>query len=942
MPAKRQASDPIPDGVAREFAIRALALERAPFVAPAANAAWSASYDVLEGLRRRSPGRLSEAERAFADAALVHSHPNVRATALLVHAVHELPLEADLGVLAEETLPALRVAFARALTATPGAAAEAALFALTADPHTNVAREARLQLLARPRPGSASLEAQRVLLVDGPQLAPGVFFAVLDLLERLPSNPQLVEAWHVRLRERASATGSEEDRARLGLVATLPGLQAEGDVLAGWGLPLAGEGSQGRRARTARLERYVDREPGSPLRAEQLLTRARTIWEAAAEDDIDARWEATELLRLSVQSHASAPLAATDAERPAEYAYDLGWDAAFSIAFWEATADQERPFDREARRALAHVDGEVREAAVEAVGRAYVVGSDPERRRQEGSAATNGARSRALADAQRFLIDVLEDPVLGSGAYAALVRPEAPLPRRVHAAWREWDIDTRLRGLDEHAPDYPRPAWRDDLIHLWANGAGRTASVIERLGDFRGDDAAAGALRGWIYEELVGLAARRMPPESERRGPWRDSESRAIALLRAWLRVRQDQRVSRELNLLHDVQEYGKELGKLLVAETLERDGGPEALREALREEGMHLHVARRMRFEIVLLDEGITAGEGGEPAAPLTLDDERRLLSELFVAYDGFDEELQLRVLRRAAGLDLELARARLVEVALDGEAAEVLRRAAVESLATAGLPEVVTPLLTRVSREVAAVSDHDLRRAVIRALGECTPAVANSELAALYADEEQRALFLDVLLPAMVRTELRAPSEVTGFEVWRFWIGEPSAAARRELEARFVGERLPARDFAYAGWFEAARALAQAGELEAWLRGAWWTFDGRLLARLAEVVRDVGGPDAPRLARFIDRAARVALEGEGEAPDRDALLVRQRARLLWAAGEAGDLQLAGRWARRQLDEWNGGRVSDLAWRSTYDGERLGPGELAPRRLLTLAAERP
>lgn len=912
-----EASGSVQDGVAREFAVRALALEKEPFVAPPADAPWSVRYDALEALRRRAPGRLTSEEHAFARTALADAHPNIRATALLVHAAHELALVADFEPFAAETLPALRVAFARALTETPGEAAEAALLALTADPHAEVAREARLQLLVRSRPGVAPLDAQRQLLLDAPPLAPGDFLDLLDLLERTPLNAALVAAWHEHLRQRALASGLEDDRARLGLVATLPGRGAEADVIEGWGLALAGESSLDRRARRARLERYVDRRSGSAPLSEALLARALAAWEAAEPGDVDARWEATELLRLSVQSFGSALLSTEEGQRPREYPYDVAWATQFALAFWEAAGTQSGAFDREARRALRHSDADVREAAVVAVGRAYM---------DDGSAAARG-----------FLVDVLGDEVFGPVAYIALVRRCAPLPGRVHEAWRAWGLETRLRLLEAHAPDCRRDAWLNSLIHLWGKGTGQTPSVIERLGDFTGDGLVERTLRGWIHEELAILKKLRVPPESETRGRWRDAESRALALVRAWLRVRGDAPPDREVDLLLGVGRLGKDLGKLLVAEILNRDGG----RVALREVALRSELSRRLRVEIVLLEDGIAARAGGPPASPLTLEQELGLLEELFVAYDAFDEELQLRVLRRAAGLDLELARARLLEVALDGAAADVLRRAAAESLATAGPPEVVTPLLEQVSRQVAAVSDHDLRRAVIRALGACAPGIANSELAALYVDEEQRALFLDVLLPAMVATELRAPDKATGFEVWRFWIEEPRAAARVELEARFVGARLPARDFDYAGWLEAARALAAAGELEAWLRGAWWTFDGRLLARLAEVVREADGPDAARLARTLDRAAFVALQGEADAPDRDALLVRQRAHLLRAAILADDPPLAARWARRQLDEWNGGRVSDLAWRSTYDGQGAATGELVSRLLLDRAANR-
>ena len=206
--------------------------------------------------------------------------------------------------------------------------------------------------------------------------------------------------------------------------------------------------------------------------------------------------------------------------------------------------------------------------------------------------------------------------------------------------------------------------------------------------------------------------------------------------------------------------------------------------------------------------------------------------------------------------------------------------------SLVRCGEPVRVAPLLARCLEEVG---DYDAKRAAVVGLGQVGGFKVLPPLYRLYDDDAQRDLLGDVLLPAMVAVELRTEGKL-GRRLAQQWRGRAALVAGERMRRRFRGERLPSPDFEYQGWLEAAGHLAGAGQLEPLLRQDWFAWDGRLLMELAQVTRESGAPQAADFARRIDRAALVALLGEGEASDRPGLIVRCRARLLEGALRAED----------------------------------------------------
>ena len=177
--------------------------------------------------------------------------------------------------------------------------------------------------------------------------------------------------------------------------------------------------------------------------------------------------------------------------------------------------------------------------------------------RVTGSEAVGLVPLEALLDAWRLsgdaetgeqLVSLADDPEFGDEVYVALVgaRRAPPGVGRLLAAWRTRSTSRRLSLLEAHLPGRPSWAWRDDLIELWKRGAGRTPAVVERLGDLRGDGEVERALRTFLEAELALMEASPVPAEEVERGPWRDAESRAQVLVRAWQRVRLDRSVAEE------------------------------------------------------------------------------------------------------------------------------------------------------------------------------------------------------------------------------------------------------------------------------------------------------------------------------------------------------------------------------------------------------------
>ncbi len=881
--------------VEQELEVRALALGREPLRAPGADAPWSLRFLALDGLRRRAPDGLSADELALARASLRDPHPNVREAALVVHAVHGLSPAGALAEGAPEPLASVRRALARALRHLPGEEGDRALLALCRDEDPGVAREARAQLLAR---GPASREARLELLAGLADAEP--FLDALLALELGPDDPALLERLDADLAAAIDA-GSEDARARRALLATLRSPPPLELVAEGWTARLARASSRAAREQRERLEGFAIGLGADGPRLARLLSRRLEEERAAAragEAGADAR--ALSLLRGAALAHHPPSPTRVDPASFEPFPVDPDWGPELAGEFWRLAAGRAPRLGATARLGLEHADADVRGLALEALLDAWRIGGDAE----------DGA----------LLLELVDDRETGDEVYAALLgaRRAPPDPERLHAAWRRRGVARRAALLGAHLAGRPSPAWRDDLIELWGSGAARSAAVVERLGDLRGDAEVERALRGFLDAELAVMESAPVPAEEVTRGPWRDAESRAQALVRAWMRVRGGADLDGEAALLRRVGRLGREVGKTVVAGLATRPEGRARLLGLLEAP----ELSRRMRFEIVLL---VPEGEGTSA------------FDELYAAHDELDAELRLRSLRRAAGTDREEVRRLLQRVALDRSAAGVLRLAAVDSLARAGDAGETVPRLEAV---LAETEDPELRRAAISALGEAASGAAGTALVELVRAGAASEAAGDALLEALARAEARRATAEGSAALAEAWRALPRARRDDELRRRFQGERLPARDFAYRGWLAAAEVMARSGSLEEVLEDEAWTYDARLLERLAQAVRDGGGPGAARLARRLDRAALVALEGEGEAPDLEGARVRVRAKLLEAALAAGEPRRAARLARAQLDALLSGRATALALRNAHGPRDPAAGRDPLARLARLARE--
>lgn len=899
--------------VARELAVREAALFPEREVAPEGDG-WTARFDALEALARRTPGVLTVEERERVRRGLTDEHVNVRAAALRAHGRHGLePPESVLELVADPH-PSVRAALARALAHRGGPEADAVLLLLSRDGDAQVAREARARLLTR---DAGSLEAQLDLLGFGPRrLAPAEFLEALGVLELAPHDRELEEAvrlhYHSLLKQAPRPAGLAARAVQWDAAA-----MAHRDL--GWGPPGAGadarpfpgmenlwlepfEGEEG--VLTSRRE---DRLREAALRAGVVqfaldLFYAAERVERGEADGLLARKVSAEdlarvdgLRRLAVESLLEGE---QDPERRLPAIPRLDWSEELQIWTFGLAGDRIRGWPEQAGQFLRAGSPELREAACDAFARTW--------------ARTGDAVSQGL------LLEALEIPELAARAYRGLVgvQRDVPEPERVARWWAGQELESRLALLARHERGRPYPAWREALIDLWATGEARTVSVPELLAGFAGDEEVRELLRSWALAEIVRLEEGQVPAEEVTRGPWREAEARAEWLLAAWVRVARREHVDRELELLLRVAPLGKELGKLLVADLVKSEAGRTATRALLAGDGL----SRRLRHEVLLANTDITAPQ---------------VLAELFLAYDGCDAELKGRILRRAAGVDDEVARALLLQVALDPGAESGHRVEAVTSLVRCGEPARVAPLLARCLEEVG---DYDAKRAAVVGLGQVGGFKVLPPLYRLYDDDAQRDLLGDVLLPAMVAVELRTEGKL-GRRLAQQWRGRAALVAGERMRRRFRGERLPSPDFEYQGWLEAAGHLAGAGQLEPLLRQDWFAWDGRLLMELAQVTRESGAPQAADFARRIDRAALVALLGEGEASDRPGLIVRCRARLLEGALRAEDWAEAHAWVQVLLDDRRAGRTTENALRSVFGSPDRDQGRDPSHRLLALEA---
>lgn len=861
---------------------------------------WRAKYRVLDALNRRTPGRVEPAEAALAAGWVRDEHPNVRALALAVHARHGLLLTGDVEELLKDPMPHVRRGLARALLHGSDAEANSKLLDLASDSDGTVALEACAQLFSK---GECAGDAQISFMSEQfNRMEPALFLSILDVLDRSNGSTAEYAPWPGPVAEpESSALSVTRYVLWLTLVDRLDDRDMSGIVSYGWLNPIGASGSPEERQRRARLERYASFLPERAQFVERLLDRAEEFGRVALADEegrVDAERSAHELLVGALQVHFAPHVPGPTGEVPtiADFPMRASWSAAFTEDAWSSSFGRANAWGASAAAGLGHEDEDVRFAAWHTLSEVW---------------SRTGELETAL-----WLADVMADEALAPEVYRSFVRSERELPdgEVLHSWWAQQTTSDRLELLHEHWTGRAYTAWRADLVELWTSGEGRERVVLELLGQFEGDQEVAGLLWESLDKELRFLHARENPDEEVTRGPWREAEARALWLLEAWEGVQGPGGVKQRRVLLLRVRQLGKELGKLLIPSLARSSQGREVLEEIL----MSNKLSSRLNYEVLL--NGVT------PLDPRPLDN-------LWIAYRGCDDDLKLRILKRAAGEGGALPRALLIEVALDAEAGLALRLQAVDSLAQ----DLTGPAgLARVFKEVG---DYEVKQVALAQLGGVADEHESLALLALYGDELERSLLGDELLSAMVRIEVRTLGALSP-EVLAHWRNLPGDAAATELASRFVSRRLPGRDFTYSGWLEGAQALARSGLLEVALGDDWLTWDGRLLTQLARLVRNSAHAGAGPLALRLTEGARIALLGEGPARDRAGRLARLQARLLSGSLAAEDWPAALARVHVILDGWRSGRIPDSAIEWAFGPTAIGLGRDPRTALLALEVE--
>jgi hypothetical protein len=847
---------------------------------------WQERFRWLDALTRGVPGELGEAEEQFSAACLLDEHPDVRAHALMVLAHHELglpePLTMDLAEkLARDPLPRVRLNLARVLEFMPGVEVDTQLLALEEDSDQEVAQQARASLLAR---DEASLAAQLQLFQLEPlRLESDEYLEALLVLEHLPPRRTLLDGVD-EIFAGATAASEETVLARRCLWHALRHGQRQRFnplmIADGWGTPLEEADEQLERLRRARLLEAVERGNGQ-LHHQLMPAANKASQRATEEDDPDGLELASWYLEGARVSFYADPALRT---RPEHFPISLDTGEELLLQFLTDVIGFSNAWTSQGLESYFEASPELREAALRTFGETWSRTGDP--------------------NSRRLLARALEYPDVAENAYRILVSgrhrvPEFPI---MYRWWKSQPEARRYELLRHHARGVRFEPWRESLLNAWSRKDTRIVDVAELLAAFSEDEEVDELLWLWLHGEIRTLEESPVPDEQVTRGPWREAEARAQWLISAWLRVNSKRGVvndpQQEIELLLRVGGLGRELGKLLVSHLVQSEPGRRATLEIIAVPGL----SRRLRFEILLTNTDIKSADE---------------LRELFVGYDSCDEDLRLRILKRARGLDDPGVRARLLEVIRDRQAGAAERQLATEVLATTGGEEEVVSALVDLLGELR---DYDLRQSVVEALGSRATQRDGLGLLQLYLDPESRELFADELLPAMVAIELRGQG-VLSEEVTALWRAQAQDRAALELGKRFRSEDLPDRDFVYSGWLRAAQELLEAGQLELALGETYWQWDGRLLARLAELLHETNTRELMALAARIDLAALTAVLGEGAAPDRAALLLRLRARLLQAARWRGDWQAAGGWSRLLLDEWRTGGSTTSAIDSVFGG---------------------
>jgi hypothetical protein len=871
------------DPVEAEFRVRDFAM--GALVQSTESWDWTQRYRGLEALLRREPGVISQREIEFVRASVSDDHSNVRASSIAACAHHDLVVELPIERLAADSMPGVRIQLARTLGRLQPEGAAVHLARLALDPDEDVARVARAELFSQPE---SAAETQFAFLREHwGSLDPLSFLHILDVIDRSNGMFQLIEdvsEWQRKV-DRAVASPV---RTRRALWFTVKGAQRDEKVVRWlaqeWTDPFPPSPSfrTSSRVESWRRRRMEGVELTEPYRAQlvnALMEFAAKGGRGTESGDSDAA-EAYDRASRAITGAVAVHFAWRGGEPAPPFPIQFNWNAELEEEAWSACFGWADSWGDAAGRMLDSESEDVRSAAWNTLA--------------ETSSRTGEALER------EWLSRAMSDGFLAESVYRELVHSKGELADLdlLHGWWSKQSPDVRLDLLRDHWPGREYGPWRRDLLDFWVLQTDQQRVVLELLAGFAGDEALEERFLNGVQEELQYLERNPVPAKDVTRGLWRDSESRARWQLEAWMKIQGPGHTVQRTRLLLRVAPLGKELGKALVANLAATPEGCAALEEAFTRP----ELSRRARYEILLLHPG--------------MQDARRV-EELYLAYPTCDEDLQLRILERAAKDENALARALLVDVAADEEEGPTLRFQAVASLMALGSSgsDVVADLLQLLD----GTEDFEFQQSLIRAIAALATDHKPSRFLERYDDDFERSMVGDELISAMVQIELRAcasqgTAPALSSEILSRWRALPGESAKEELLARFDGTRLAARNFAYSGWLEAAKAMHAAGLLESSLGPRWWSWDGRLLMRLAEVASEEPTPEDGTFVRRLEQAAFIAVTGEGPSSDRVGILLRLRGRLLASDLRAKSWKAALARTSSILADWRASRVPDSA----------------------------
>jgi hypothetical protein len=921
--ARRRTPPPRPgafDGpVAVEWAVRRRALDPARHAdelrAALRSPDWGERHAALDALARALPGEVPAPVTEGVLELLDDDHPNVRRMAL--RGATRLRLEvpgAILAALAGDPFWGTRAELANTLGLDPDPHDGALLGHLADDADPRVAAAAFDLLFGR---GPTALEAQLALWESADlDRASHTFLRAAECVARGAGNAPLIEAVRRRLAAQPTSTASAARRALW-----------EGAAFAS-----LGEGRT-RLWVNGFLARLPDAGPGVERRRRELLEEGA----AAASDELSEG--------LLAAASAFDACAAGRANLGAARARLASWPALAALAGSAASDDLERAI--ELIEAAVEVSDGTDEGLLEVLGpcstETAVAGWNAllARRDRWEPPAVSGFLSTArdaqlclavvdvlsetlsrTADtgAARLLTGALDDPraEVAESAFRALCEHLSPGDglEELHRFWSGMESGRELRALrylPRAAP--PRP-FRADLLDLWESGRFRKASLLELLGLFRGDGEIEARLVAWIEAELAHLTLADRPPREVERGPWREREDRAKALVLALHQVAGEAAAERLEGLLERTDSLSSEVAKTCAWALGRTAVGRVRLARWLAE-----GVSHRVRIEAALA---------------LASDAAREATDVLLERYAHCDEELRLRILRRLGGLSEARCLVRLKAVVLEPGHSAAERVVALGEVAAHADPERAVAALAEV---IERTSDVDLERAAIEALGATGSAAAGLYLCAILTDERRAESLRDELLPALAAIPTAAAGEAVAHEFWCSAL----ANAPQELAARFVGRSLPSREFIYRGELRAVEGLARDGRLFTVLGAGepWWRADARLLAELAAGA-SVGDIASSREAvRRLLRGAVAGLAGEAPSADTEHRLCRARAGLLSLALERLDHAATAFWSRALVDARRAGRTSVRAFTDVFGlpNRRHGVDPLARLSAMRLQA---